>query len=69
MDLLMDEGGSLAMADTEKAEVLKCLRNSRKDDGANSPPVAPGNISRGNAHRLHHGVFRLGLRKKESGAV
>lgn len=36
MDLLMGGGGSLAMVDTEKAEVLKYLKNSHKDKGLNS---------------------------------
>lgn len=69
MDLLTDGGGSLAVVDTEKAEVLKYLKNSHEDEGPKSLPVVPGSISRGNAHGLHHGLFGLDLRKNESGAA
>lgn len=69
MDLLTRGRGSLAMVDTEKAEVFKYLKNSHKDKGLNFPSVVPGSISRGSAHGLHHRVFGVDLRKKGSGAA
>lgn len=64
MDLLTRGAGSPAMVDAEKAEVLKYVKNSHKDKGPDFPSIVPGSISRGDAHRLRHGVFGLDLRKK-----
>lgn len=37
MGLLTDQGDNLAVPDTEKAEVLKYLKNSHNNDGPRYP--------------------------------